>query len=264
MVLSFLTAALLSVTMAAESQDSIAVSQDSALQHQEEILIENVQEPEVKGYWKRKKYNRISFNNNHFSSLHSSSDIPLKLSLGLDKGRNIFLHKKPIAGMIKFGLDIGLDLNYMWMDKEAEHSDYEGPSGYLGSEPVEESSDMEMLAKLSGHHISIGLAAGPSVTINPVSKLRVCGYAHFVPSASFFAQGMSLNVGFSPMMKYGLEASFGAIGVGVEYNHGLNTYTDMMNYIRVEANDGDVSDLYMARYYLQSMQIYMSFRFGKK
>jgi hypothetical protein len=85
-----------------------------------------------------------------------------------------------------------------------------------------------------------------------------------VPSASFFAQGMSLNVGFSPMMKYGLEASFGAIGVGVEYNHGLNTYTDMMNYIRVEANDGDVSNLYMARYYLQSMQIYMSFRFGKK
>ena len=166
--------------------------------------------------------------------------------------------------MIKFGLDIGLDLNYMWMDKEAEHSDYDGPSGYLGSEPVEESSDMEMLAKLSGHHISIGLAAGPSVTINPVSKLRLCGYAHFVPSASFFAQGMSLNVGFSPMMKYGLEASYGAIGLGIEYNSGMITYQDMIKYASVKGNGGDVSTLYKSRYFLESTQVYVAFRFGKK
>ena len=257
MILSFLVAALLSATSAVEHQDSLALPQE--VNH-----TEHISQSEDKGYWKRKKYSRISFNTNHFSALSSSSEIPLKLSLGLDTGRNIWLHKRSIVGMMKFGLDIGLDLNYMWMDTRPDNSDYQGPSGYLGTEPVDESSDMAFLAGLSGHHISLGLAVGPSVTVNPVSKLRVCGYAHFVPSASFFTQGMSLNVGFSPMMKYGLEASFGMIGVGVEYNHGINTYTDMANYIRVKGNGGDVSDLYLARYYLQSMQVYMSFRFGKK
>lgn len=257
MVLSFLAAALLSATSVVEYQDSLALPQ-------EEIRIEQPCPREGEGYWDRKKYNRISFNVNHFSTISSSSEVPLKFSLGLDTGRNFWLHKKPIAGMMKFGLDLGLDLNYMRMDDQTNNSDYEGPTGYLGADPVEESSDMAFFAGLSGHHIGIGLAVGPSVTLNPVSKLRVCGYAHFVPSVSFFAQGMSMNVGFSPMMKYGLEASYGMIGVGVEYNHGLNSYTDMMNYINVKGNGGDVSDLYVARYYLQSMQIYLSFRFGKK
>ena len=264
MVLGVLTAALLTVTAAAHPQDSIALHQDSVVLQQEEPRIEQVQQSDDNGYWKRRKYNRISFNTNHFSMLSSSSEIPLKLALGWDKGRNIWLHKKPIAGMIKFGLDLGVDLNYMWMDLQADHSDYEGPSGYMGSEPIEDNEDMALLADLSGHHLSLGLAVGPSVTINPVSKVRICGYAHFVPSASFFVQGMSMNLGYSLIMKYGLEAGFGAIGVGLEYNHGLNTYTDMINYITVKGNGGDVSDLYKARYYLESLQVYLSFRFGKK
>ena len=47
--------------------------------------------------------------------------------------------------MMKFGLDLGLDLNYMRMDDQTNNSDYEGPTGYLGADPVEESSDMAFL-----------------------------------------------------------------------------------------------------------------------
>lgn len=259
MILNLLISTLLSIPAVIENNDTTLILQEEVPSHQVEV--ENTYDD---GYWKRKKYNRISFNTNHFSFLSSTEEMPVTLSLGLDTGRNIYLHKTPIAGMLKIGLDLGFDFNYMAFDLESDHNDYEGPSGYVGDAPLEDYGDMDFFANLSGHHISLGLAIGPSLTLNPIDKVRICGYAHFVPSASFFAQGMSMNIGYSPMMKYGLEASYGMIGFGVEYNHGLNTYTDMINYITVKGNDGDVSQLYKARYYLESFQVYLSFRFGKK
>ena len=194
----------------------------------------------------------------------SDEPFPLGLSIGFDKGRNIYLHKKPIAGIMKFGIDLGIDLNYMQVKLSGEPSEYEGPVGYVGTEGSDYDDSMDFLADISGINFSAGLAVGPSLTINPVDKVRLCAYVHFVPTASFYIQGMSINCGYAPMMKYGLEASYGAIGLGIEYNSGMITYQDMIKYASVKGNGGDVSTLYKSRYFLESTQVYVAFRFGKK
>lgn len=259
MVLSTLLSIMLSAFIPCAEADSteISVEPSAPVEPAVETVIDN-------GYWKRKKYNRISFNKTDFSPLFVDESYPLMFSAGWDKGRNIYLHKKTIAGMLKFGVDVGFDLNYMRHSMDRDLSDYEGPYGYTGTDPLESEDDMDMFLKLSGHHISLGVAVGPSVTVNPIDKLRLCGYFHVVPSASFFMQGMSMNLGFTPFMKYGLEVSYGLIGLGIERNSGMGTYLDMFRYISVKGNEGDVSSIYRPRFFTESLQVYLSLRFGKK
>lgn len=217
---------------------------------------------EDKGYWKKKKYNRISYNHTLFVPLFVDEPYPVKMSIGLDSGRNIYLHKKPLAGIIKFGIDVGMDINYTMLDLKIDTSDYEGPSGYLGSAPAEDSEEMLMIQ--GGYYATVGLAVGPSVTVNPVDKLRLCGYFHVVPSATCFLQGMGAFVGYSTAMKYGLEVSYGPIGVGVEHISGLESYLNVLQYYALKYDGGDVSSMGRPKYFSESLQVYLSFRFGKK
>lgn len=259
MILNALLTIMLSAFTPHVEADSLETSFESS----------SVEEPSVEvaadyGYWKKKKYNRISFNIPRFSPLFVEDDYPVTFSAGLHCGRNIFLNERPIAGILKFGIDAGMTLDYMGIDMDRDYSDYEGPSGYLGSEPLEEDADMDMLRKFSGHHITFGIAVGPSVTVNPIDKLRLCGYFHVVPSASFFVQGISMNVGFTPFLKYGLEVSYGFIGLGIEHNSGMGTYLDMVRYLSVKGNEGDVSSIFRPRFFAESLQFYISLRFGRK
>ena len=118
------------------------------------IGLKNTTLVEDRGYWKKKKYNRISYNQTLFSPLFIDEPYPVKMSIGLDSGRNIYLHKKPLAGIIKFGIDVGMDINYTMLDLKIDTSDYEGPSGDLGSSPAEEAEDMLMIP--GSHYASVG------------------------------------------------------------------------------------------------------------
>lgn len=259
MILNVLLSIMLSAFIPSSEADSLefTVERSSLDVAPMEIVSDN-------GYWKRNKYSRISLNKTHFSPLFVDHDFPLTFSAGWDRGRNIYLHKQPIAGILKFGVDIGADLTYMGLDMDRDYSDYEGPYGYTGTEPLESEDDMDMFLQLNGHHITLGVAVGPSVTVNPIDKLRLCGYFHVVPSASFFVQGISMNVGFTPFLKYGLEVSYGFIGLGIEHNSGMGTYLDMVRYLSVKGNEGDVSSIFRPRFFAESLQFYISLRFGRK
>lgn len=259
MMLNSLLSIILSAFIPYMETDTLVTSEvvSATTEHAVETITDD-------GYWKRKKYNRVSFNMTQFSPLFLDENYPLIFSAGWDKGRNIYLHKHPIAGMLKFGIDVGTDLNYMRFDMDRDYSDYEGPYGYTGTEVLDSDEDMDMLVKLSGHHISLGVAVGPSVTLNPIDKLRLCGYFHVVPSASFFMQGMSMNLGFTPIIKYGMEVSYGLLGFGIEHDSGMGTYLDMLRYVSVKGSEGDVSSICRSRYFTESLQVYISFRFGKK
>lgn len=256
MILSTLLTVFLSAVNPCVVQDTTETEINAAIGLKNTTLVED------RGYWKKKKYNRISYNQTLFSPLFIDEPYPVKMSIGLDSGRNIYLHKKPLAGIIKFGIDVGMDINYTMLDLKIDTSDYEGPSGYLGSSPAEEAEDMLMIP--GSHYASVGLAVGPSVTVNPVDKLRLCGYFHVVPSATCFLHGMGAFVGYSTAMKYGLEVSYGPIGVGVEHNSGLEKYMNVLQYYVMKVDGGDVSGIGRPKYFSESLQVYLSFRFGKK
>jgi hypothetical protein len=258
MILSTLLTLILSAAVPAAVQDTLEAVDNTSDNHRKAAVASD------QGYWKKKKYNRISYNNTLFSPLFVDDPYPVSMSFGLDCGRNIYLHKKPIAGFIKFGLDVGMDINYTRFDIEEDYSDYEGPSGYTGSAYYESDDDTDTLLKLSGNRASIGLAVGPSVTLNPVGKLRLCGYFHVVPTGSLYAQGIGAFAGYSTMMKYGLELSYGFIGIGVEHESGMDACADLVSYYMTKSLEGDPSSIGKSRYFSESLQVYLSFRFGKK
>ncbi|WP_417192431.1 hypothetical protein [Alistipes putredinis] len=90
-------------------------------------------------------------------------------------GKTYYLHKKPLLGMLKFGLDWSwVDLNY---------------SKYTISEPEEPGSGsagdiMDETIDIGNHQLEYGMQVGPSITINPVHELKISLYFRLTPSYS--------------------------------------------------------------------------------
>lgn len=221
-------------------------------------------DPSKDQFWAKKRSLRIGYDMHTFQN-ESGSTFPVKFGVGLSRCRNVWLHKKPIAGMIKFAFDRGINLDYSMFNTKIDTEGYDGPSGYIGSDPVEPDEgegDMPFdLSKMGMHYLSVGYALGASVTVNPVAKLRVNGYFHFVPSASFVLSGSMINLGFMPYCKYGAEVSYGWFGIGCEWSSGMSNMTDLLSKLTSENPDAEAVK---AKYYSNYARIYMSFRFGKK
>ena len=122
----------------------------------------------------RKKYRNLSFVKQEFEpASYFGMDQTLKSNFGaaFTVGRTFYLHKKPIAGLIRFGLDATwFDLNYTNYKLE-----YRWEDNYDEEEEPETSNF---------HQAEIGMQVGPSVTVNPVGKLNVNAYFRFAPSFS--------------------------------------------------------------------------------
>ena len=120
----------------------------------------------------RKKYRNLSFVKQEFEpASYFGMDQTLKSNFGaaFTVGRTFYLHKKPIAGLIRFGLDATwFDLNYTNYKLE-----YRWEDNYDEEEEPETSNF---------HQAEIGMQVGPSVTVNPVGKLNVNAYFRFAPT----------------------------------------------------------------------------------
>lgn len=211
-------------------------------------------------FWKHRKFIRLGYTS---VNAMSTTGTVYKDRFGVDfmSGKNLYLHKKPIAGMLKFAIDLGCSMNYtMYEEEKAVTDGYDGPSGYLGDSPVTgdgEDSDMfsDFLSKDHGRHrADVGMIIGPSLTVRPVSDMRVTAYWHFVPSVSFLILNSSIDLGWVPFMNYGLEVSYRWIGVGVERKYGIGNYWSL-------AGIADGSAKTAARYKLDGYSLYLAFRF---
>lgn len=124
----------------------------------------------------RKKYRNLSFVKQEFEpASYFGMDQTLKSNFGaaFTVGRTFYLHKKPIAGLIRFGLDATwFDLNYTNYKLE-----YHWEDNYDEEEEPETSNF---------HQAEIGMQVGPSVTVNPVGKLNVNAYFRFAPSFQLY------------------------------------------------------------------------------
>ena len=150
----------------------------------------------------RKKYRNLSFVKQEFEpASYFGMDQTLKSNFGaaFTVGRTFYLHKKPIAGLIRFGLDATwFDLNYTNYKLE-----YHWEDNYDEEEEPETSNF---------HQAEIGMQVGPSVTVNPVGKLNVNAYFRFAPSFSALYDDDTL---------LGNYASYFVTGGGISYGYQL-------------------------------------------
>lgn len=196
----------------------------------------------AKGVWDRKKVRNIAYSMQTLSP-DFGNEINGKFGVALVSGRSIYLHKSPIAGMIKFSIDLGADINYaQYLSAEGDYN-------------MDSSLTEDIGIGISGrHHLDIGMFLGPAVSVNPVGDLMVTAYFRFVPSYSAFLMDVDAYHGFTPFFTYGGEVTWKWIGLGVEGRSGYGSYSSIMSLF----NGGESMKV---GYATQAVRCYISFRF---
>lgn len=182
-----------------------------------------------------------------------------QFAAGFTWGKTYYLHKKPIANMVKIGLDAtwmdvsyarykkGKGLKFNIPDEDDFDDIYDG--GYDDYEDYdEELADID----LGMHQIEVGMGIGPSVTVTPfrplnikgLNYLKVAAYFHWMPSYSAVLRtreaqsifdettGMTreteketlVNHGYCNFFKFGLSLSWKALTIGFEHRWGSAKY----------------------------------------
>lgn len=184
------------------------------------------QEQEMQKTWKRRKYWKIGITSPNLERT-DGEEMKWKTngSFFIQKGRTSYLHSKPIAGMIKFGIDYGfIDVTYSKL--ELKEISYSGESGTRASDGFDDivSGDPDGdigISELTGidlgmHKIDYALHVGPSISVNPWNKLIATAYFHVMPTASSIIQNDNFSYGFGCMMAAGVSVAYKAISLGVE------------------------------------------------
>ncbi len=259
-----------------QAQDNNSAKVDSLTQVVKELSAK-VQDMEDDAHYeavwsKRKKYFKIGFmkqtlTHRDISDLEWKSDFGISLAMG----KTFYLHKKPLLGLLKFGLDFTyFDLSYAkykepeaWAAADDYYDYYEDYYDYYYDD---EDEDLD----LGCHQVEMGIGIGPSVTINPVSHLKVNAYFHFLPSASLLILNDELSAKFVPNFSLGGAVSYKVISLGVEYRWGKAKY----NSFSAEEDEWDDWDDYDEDYDFDdvitnsknrmkthSVRFYVAFRF---
>lgn len=207
----------------------------------------------------RAKYFNISYVKQSLSVPDDNCAWNNDLGVAITSGRTYYLHKKPILGMIKFGLDWSyLDINFgMYKDKfgyfdnlyygDGDGGNYYEPDNGGGyDDGYEEDYDDEGYTQM--YQAEIGMQFGPSVTINPIDHLKVNGYFRVTPSYSILYNGEEVLSSYGTFFSCGGAISYKVISLGIEGRWG-NTKYGM-------AEDGE-----KMKFKTGSTRFYVSFRF---
>lgn len=250
LLLSIITAAGISLTATAQgttsSNDSLKQRLDSLenslnnLQVKEEERSEN---EHLEKIWKRKKYTVIGFVNQNLENkdIEESGKYKSKFGVTLQKGKTFFLHKKPIANMIKIGIDwTFIDLNF------AKYKDGNGISINLPSMDDSYDEDYDYDDEEEGLDIDLGvmqleygMGFGPSVQVTPfyhigkgLEYIKAYTYFHVTPSYSAIIETTdnetNFNHGYCTFFNFGVGLSYKVISVGFEHRWGTGKY-NMVN-----------------------------------
>lgn len=200
--------------------------------------------------WKdRAKYFNIGYVKQTLTDKVNGGDIKSDFGISLSSGKTYYLHKKPIAGMIKFGLD------WTWMDINYAKSTW----NTIDSSTKEASSS-------AMHQAEIGMQFGASVTVNPIHHLKVSGYFRVTPSYSGLYRDETFYNNYVTMWNAGCAIAWKLISVGAEWRWGQAKYKglsiddEMMN-----DDDASFDDVVKTtdrdKFKTSTLRLYVSFRF---
>lgn len=183
-------------------------------------------EKDYDSIWKKKRtYLNLGYVNQELN-FADMDDAKFKSNWGasISSGKTFYLHKKPLGGVVKFGLDwTWADVNVAGYDKfDAGESDFEYDDEYY-----EDEDDMPSWTK-DTYQFEIGMQVGPSITINPVDKLKISAYFRVTPSYSAIYCNEELYSGFAAMLNPGVSVAWKLLSFGFEYRTGQAKYKNFV------------------------------------
>ena len=159
----------------------------------------------------RKQYFNFSYATQTLSSEEIGVEYKADWAAAISSGKTFYLHKKPLARMIKFGID------WTWFDLNAAQY------SYVDSEIFKDRERYNL------YQAEVGMHVGPSITINPVHHLKLSLYYRLAPSYSllFDADNESLHHNFGLFNSMGGAISWKLLSVGIEMRSGKVEYNDI-------------------------------------
>ena len=176
--------------------------------------------------WGKSKYFNISYGMPSLDRGNGTETLNSDFAVSLLRGKTYYLHKQPLFGMLKFGLD--------WTFFDLAVAKYT-----VEENPFEDGGDI--------YKGEVGMQFGPSITVNPVDFLKVNVYFRYDPSFSVaYDQNSNFLMNYGSYFNTGLAVSYKVISLGAEYRWGSTSYT-----VDDEDQNWKVSGTYL----------YLSFRF---
>lgn len=150
-------------------------------------------------------------------------------------GKTFFLHKKPVANFIRFGIDA------TWFD--LSYANYK-------------LNDFGL--KETFHHAEAAMHVGPSITLTPVKGLNISGYFRYAPTfaALYSTANDNYNLGYATRFVAGGCLSYKFFGVGFESRFGINKFDPFEEFVFE-----DHEDIEKIKTNLKGFRVYLSFRF---
>lgn len=184
--------------------------------------------------WKnRAKYLNLGYVNQTLTETKPGREYISDMGFSLSWGKTFYLHQRPIADMVKFGLDWSwLDVNYVKYAMSGENSG-------MGQ-------------------VDAAMQIGPSVTVNPVDRLKAGLYFRVSPSYSGILHD-DLTHGYATFYNFGLTLAWRVLSFGVEFRRGGAEY----NTVGLETDDEDIPSLSTGKTQLdtRTTRFYFGFRF---
>ena len=156
--------------------------------------------------WKRSKYFYIAYGMTSLDRGNGQPKLNSDFAFSIGRGKTYYLHKKPLLGIIKFGLD--------WTFFDIAVAQYEEEDGLY----TRDDSDI--------YKGEISMQFGPSITVNPIDFLKVNLYFRYDPTYSmmFNTNGNEFKGNYGSYFNTGLAASYKVISLGYEYRWGSTSY----------------------------------------
>lgn len=215
---------------------------------------------QTKTYRQRSKYRNLSFVSQEYApaagdGLHLKSDY----GAAFTTGRTYYLHKKPIAGIIRFGIDATwFDLSYT--NYKIDPNDYDYRRSKLSFKDDFYEDDFYEDDSFQMHQADISMQVGASITITPIKKLNVHGYFRVAPTYSAIYSNEEIMGGYGTYYVTGGTLSYGVIGVGMEYRYGKGNIQSFGESDDCNSDECDDSSK-LGKSDFSGVRLYLSFRF---
>ena len=217
--------------------------------------------------WKdRAKYFNIGIVKQSLTSKDDLVKYKSNIGVNLTWGKTYYLHKKPLFGMVKIGLDWSwMDFNYVKYSRVEESYVDDGGYDPFYDSYMDGEEDLDL--DFGCHQLEYGMQIGPSITVNHIDHLKISTYFRFQPSGSVMLLDDEVYYGFVPFFNFGAAVAWKAISIGVEGRWGGTKYhgvsvDDEGDYTEESYDSADdFVETFTQRMRTKSFRAYVSFRF---
>lgn len=223
---------------------------DFTVDSQSDVIADNQR------FWKGgNKLFSVGFTTGSFDKgRYNGGKLTSRWGVAFKAGRNIYVHPKPIANLVKFGIFIGAELNYMNFEKgHGSISSITGGNYYDDDDDYYDDDYYDDdYVSLGSHYLTAGLAIGPTATFMPfywcsnpnVARIKVRPFFHVVPSYSALIvsdeDDAEVHGAFACLFSGGFELIWRKLSLGFEWKGGRARYKDFVSDLMDEVYNNDL------------------------